>query len=413
MAIDDVKPILRELAKYAIAKKGAQQCATHVNFDVLELPCVEVMGASWGTFFEEASHRHVRLPVLANRLKTHQEKQPLIKLSEWVARDGHIYMEVPLDAGLPLDYLQSLIDEAHQVVWNKLDESARLNIELAGLPYDERSLLDRLIELRGLGEHRKVIHQIARPAILMRTRRSSETKIPVGAAKLGGRPDLPPDVDWPTYRDGKPLAFLAQLDLAEVDKFGSPIQGLPSIGLLSLFSAWGWMEEGDGDPHPPEEDLAEQAGYTAILHTPAGANLERRKTPRTVNSFKAAAVELLQVLSLPNHRQEPPLAALDWTDELYGRFDGMQSDFRSLQMGHLLKISDSMLSHHLLGGYALFQQEYPEELLGMNRAMIMQVGSDGNTGMGWGDGGELTFYADAAALAHGRFERVWGTCQCG
>jgi hypothetical protein len=33
--------------------------------------------------------------------------------------------------------------------------------------------------------------------------------------------------------------------------------------------------------------------------------------------------------------------------------------------------------------------------------------------MMWGDGGELTFYADAKALGKGRFERLWGTCQCG
>jgi hypothetical protein len=45
--------------------------------------------------------------------------------------------------------------------------------------------------------------------------------------------------------------------------------------------------------------------------------------------------------------------------------------------------------------------------------MLLQIGSDGNSEMSWGDGGELTFYADAAALAKGRFERIWGTCQGG
>jgi uncharacterized protein YwqG len=80
-------------------------------------------------------------------------------------------------------------------------------------------------------------------------------------------------------------------------------------------------------------------------------------------------------------------------------------------MGHWFKSGDA--SRHLLGGYALFQQYFPEEVLAKGLAMFLQIGTDGKTGMHWGDGGELTFYADARALAKGRFERLWGTCQGG
>lgn len=45
--------------------------------------------------------------------------------------------------------------------------------------------------------------------------------------------------------------------------------------------------------------------------------------------------------------------------------------------------------------------------------MLLQIGRDMNTKTGWGDGGELTIYADAKALAKGRFERLWGECQGG
>jgi hypothetical protein len=40
-------------------------------------------------------------------------------------------------------------------------------------------------------------------------------------------------------------------------------------------------------------------------------------------------------------------------------------------------------------------------------------GTDDNTHLCWGDGGKLTFYADGAALAKGRFERVWAESQGG
>ena len=107
------------------------------------------------------------------------------------------------------------------------------------------------------------------------------------------------------------------------------------------------------------------------------------------------------------------MSVLGWPREMYDSFDRMQSDFRSLQMGHWLQDRDVFASHHLLGGYALFQQQFPEELLEAGLAMLLQIGTDGNSGMGWGDGGELTFYADEKALGQGRFKRIWGTCQGG
>jgi uncharacterized protein YwqG len=308
--------------------------------------------------------------------------------------------------------------------------------ELAQLPYDEPKLVDRLIDVHNLKKHRKAIHKIARRAVLLLTKKSSEIKTPLGATKIGGRPDLPPNVQWPAYQDGKPLAFLAQIDLAEIAALGTPIKGLPRDGLLSIFSVWGWtteeetdpqtpahvysnakyrwMEEGEkGDPPTRHEGWQEQLGWTIVLHTAPQVKLERPKTPRGVNSFKAAAVEPTPTLSLPRHREEPLLAARGWTDEEYKRFDQMQSDYHSLQMKHWLQNSNAEASHHLLGGYAIFQQKFPLEVLEKGLAMLLQIGSDDNTQMCWGDDGELTFYADAKALAKGRFERVFGVYQCG
>jgi uncharacterized protein YwqG len=416
----EITQLIRELAKHAIAKKGAQQCASWCNFDVLEEPHVDLPGAaSWTEFFEvdqSGDDHFARIYVYADRLKEHQKRYPIIRETGWMERDGHIQMAVPLGAGIPAEVIKSLIDEAYAIAWAKLLAADRLKVELGEAPYDDSKLLDRLIELHNLNEHRKAIRKLARPAILLRTRKSSEAKIPVGASKIGGRPDLPANIAWPAYRDGSPLAFLAQIDLAEIAKLATPIKGLPADGLLSVFSVWGWVNDGDLDPQTPDdgtETSQEVNGWTVVLHTPRRAKLERRKTPHTVNFFKGAAIDPTPLLSLPNHRAEPPLAALAWTDDAYERFDRMQSDYRSLQMAHWLKNSDSFASHHLLGGYALFQQQFPEEVLEKGLAMFLQIGTDRNSEMAWGDGGELTFYADAKALGKGRFERMWGTCQGG
>jgi uncharacterized protein YwqG len=56
-----------------------------------------------------------------------------------------------------------------------------------------------------------------------------------GRSRLGGAPELPPGFEWPTWRDEE-LAFVAQIDLAEVALLGVPT-GLPPEGLLVLFCA--------------------------------------------------------------------------------------------------------------------------------------------------------------------------------
>lgn len=194
---------------------------------------------------------------------------------------------------------------------------------------------------------------------------------------------------------------------------GTVIEGLPTDGVISVFSAWGWVSEEDADPQVPEDDWDTQEGWTTILHFSSDNDVQRRTPPKKLHKFPAAAVEPILILSLPNHREEPALSALNWDDETLDRFDEMQSEYRAILMGHWMKKLDSFASHHLLGGYALFQQQFPEALLDMNSNMLLQVGTDGRTQMCWGDGGELTFYTDAGAIGQGRFEKVWGESQGG
>ncbi len=128
-------------------------------------------------------------------------------------RDGHLQMEVPLDAGLSFDLLKQLIDEAHDIVWNKLDSSVRLLIELGDL-LPRRAEADRAADGDPRSERAAGIplRRVARPAILLRTRRSSEAKIPLGATKIGGRPDSRrPRVRRPTVTESRSPFWLSSI----------------------------------------------------------------------------------------------------------------------------------------------------------------------------------------------------------
>lgn len=80
----------------------------------------------------------------------------------------------------------------------------------------------------------------------------------LGASRVGGLPDLPAELAWPTFEGKKLLPFLAQIDLSQLPRWdGDP---LPSEGWLYFFAR---MDLGDG-PIPsavlyhrgPREDLA-------------------------------------------------------------------------------------------------------------------------------------------------------------
>lgn len=45
-----------------------------------------------------------------------------------------------------------------------------------------------------------------------------ETKIDIGVSKFGGNPDVPKNFDWP-YWAGRPLSFLMQLNIADMNQF--------------------------------------------------------------------------------------------------------------------------------------------------------------------------------------------------
>ena len=66
-------------------------------------------------------------------------------------------------------------------------------------------------------------------------------------SKIGGFPNLPSDIEWPIYQ-GEPMAFIAQMDLAEIPN--AKDFGLPSKGVLFFFydsnQSWGFSKTNAG-----------------------------------------------------------------------------------------------------------------------------------------------------------------------
>lgn len=99
--------------------------------------------------------------------------------------------------------------------------------------------------------------KLLRPAIALHPTRCDDSQIPVGASKFGGAPDVPLGFEWPTW-NGKPLGFLAQINLEEVAPFD--LEGLlPKAGLLSFFASF---DEED----PLIGELDQWGGWKVFFH---------------------------------------------------------------------------------------------------------------------------------------------------
>ena len=145
------------------------------------------------------------------------------------------------------------------------------------LTEEERLALREGLKAAGLRGHlAEAIADYAVPSLEMSA--AASTTVPVGATKIGGRPDLPEETAWPRRSDRIreramepvlgtiPLAFLAQVELQEAARALPPDENpLPTSGVLSFFydaydQPWGYDPEDRHDfrviHSGPKEDLA-------------------------------------------------------------------------------------------------------------------------------------------------------------
>lgn len=316
---------------------------------------------------------------------------------------GWMWADLPLDGSVPEAKLIQLIDRSYQLVVDGLSDDDKYEIGLFGRSLTARVLLAELIDHYGFKHKRKQIEAFVERALLLRTSKTDESILPIGQSKIGGRPDLPPGIVWPMLSTGKPLVFLAQINLAEsaeVETFAD----LPRIGLLSVFSAYGWQEDGDDGTWLPVQTSPD---WTRILYQPTANGLRRQESPTGVKTFPAAPVKFVPILSLPEDEGEPVLATLCASDDDQSRFSKIHCTFNSVTM--------SPLGHppkHQLLGYPFYEQGIEPMVVKQKLRMVFQLESDDNIAMLWGDGGRLYFWMKPDDLKKCNFSRVISGFQC-
>lgn len=315
------------------------------------------------------------------------------------------WTEVPVDGSLGEPIIAELIAGSYQIVVAGLEDDGKFKLDLISRQLPPAKVLEKLISHFDLSTRAADIKRVVRTAFLLRTHTTNEDDLPEGRSKIGGHPDFPDDLTWPVFSNGKPLAFLAQVNLADLPKDAGR-NGLPESGMLYLFSVYGWQSPDGADPVLPSGPY--QSNWTKILYHSKTTALKRRAAPRNVEMFTAAEVEPIAILSLPMSGEEPAVSSLGWSEEERNRYESVAWAFTNV-----LGYGIGRPARHLLFGFADYVQCCVEQVAAGNLQLMFQIASDSNTKMEWGDGGNLYFWLPAADIPRLEFESVYADYQCG
>lgn len=246
---------------------------------------------------------------------------------------------------------------------------------------------------------------------------TSDEELPIGSSRIGGKPDLPKNIQWPGW-NGSSLSFIAQINLAELTVFDIE-QELPNEGILFFFfdqtqQAWG--------DRPDQKD-----GFrTIFLH-----NIEEPLCPREFPNdleaearFPAVKVHYSQEWSIPgwevvSHGYRRFLSDEEW--EYYNNLEGGQGEINKL-LGHpkliqgpIMEKECEMVAH----GIGFASPEYKDELFmaKIEQAkhrwkLLFQIDSIRDCNMMWGDVGRLYYWIDRNSLKNRDFGNIWVILQC-
>ena len=260
----------------------------------------------------------------------------------------------------------------------------------------------------------------------------AQEKLPVGASKFYGTPDLPADFDWPYYKGtdfegvtkNRPLAFLAQINLGEAAQYDRTGL-LPKTGVLSFFYETVSMEWGF--------ELKSE-GYARVYYFKETEGLVPTQIPEETKEWSvgeqaltfADAVSLLS--SFAYSRRSGKEVDWDTYNELRAEFGcdaALHGDDHMKMLGYADEIQNEMepecelYSRGIDGDVQEELSEEEEAELVRNAAdrwvLLFQMGTveDDETELMYGDCGLIYFWIRKEDLAARNFDHVRLILQCG
>lgn len=237
------------------------------------------------------------------------------------------------------------------------------------------------------------------------------------ACRLGGAPRLPESIDWP-QRKGRPLAFVAELDLAAIRAVDGP-EWLPASGFLHLFY--------DAEDQPWGFDPADRDGWKIILsddvvetamQTPSALSADAVFAPVRLKGRSAMTYPTTERLDLSpevgrTFAFEPVQALLDSDLGIGPRHQ--VGGYPAPIQGDGMELESQLASNGIfMGGPASYSDDRIAALEAgaADWRLLLQIDSDEEAGMMWGDVGILYVWVREQDARAGNFSNPWIILQC-
>jgi uncharacterized protein YwqG len=239
------------------------------------------------------------------------------------------------------------------------------------------------------------------------------------SSRIGGKPGLPDAGLWPKYK-GKSMAFIAQLNLDEITERGKS-DSLPAGGLLYVFY--------DAEQFTGGYDPKDKGSWAVIYGDKVSDATSPTDYPPDLPEearYKSVPVKLQSELSVPD--PSDMLSDLSLSEkqryeviDIYGQFSEQGGPLHQL-LGHPVPIQgndmelECQLASH--GVYVGDPKGYKDPRVKGLKAgasqwrLLLQIDSDDEAEMMWGDAGRLYFWITQDDLKNKRFENVWMISQC-
>jgi len=279
-----------------------------------------------------------------------------------------------------------------------------------------------LIQSSGLLRIENDLKSLDKETVRLWTTVELEDNISICDSKLGGRPDLPKTLNWPVYED-RHLHFIAQLNLNHITAQGGSLE-LPEKGLISFFydaleQPWGF------DPM--------DRGRWKVLYFEDTQSFERKDEPEDIKeegSFSTAQMQFSSQTNLPSSESLyiDRLGLNNNEQELYwALYDKVQEHNKSTGLTHKLlghpdtiqgdmQLECQLVSNGLFCGDSTgYDNPRRTELesTATSWKLLLQIDSEEEIGMMWGDVGRIYFWILEEDLKTLNFDNVWVVLQCG
>lgn len=234
---------------------------------------------------------------------------------------------------------------------------------------------------------------------------------------FGGEPSLPSGLSRPT-RGGVPLAFLARLSLAELQRT-MPIDWLPGAGALLFFydfenQPWGF------DP--------QDRGSCAVVHVP---DLEAPLRPAAAGENSGSPIPFRTVgfrrIRTRPSSERPAVEQLNFTDaEMDDYSDAQREPFQGMPQHQVcgfpapvqadaMELECQLVTHGLYCGDSTGYDDPRAAALGAGATdwrLLFQFDSDDELNIMWGDCGMIYFWVRSQDARQADFSNTWLILQC-